>query len=63
MAERHTLIVIGWLGSKRAYLDLSLEEAQARYRRDEGEEPAHLPATIFEFGDEFACYDAWASAS
>lgn len=28
---KHTLISIGWIGSKRVYLDLSLKEAEKRY--------------------------------
>lgn len=59
---KNTLTVIGWMGTKRAYLNLSREEAIARWVASEGEaEPADGLIDIFEFDDEFAVYDAWSS--
>lgn len=57
---KHTLVTIGYLGSRRAYLDLSKEEAFNRYLKAEGEVPPHSVRS-FEFDDEFEVYDAWAT--
>ena len=59
---KNTLIVIGSIGTKRAYLNLSREEAIARWVASEGEaEPADGLIDVFEFDDEFTVYDAWSS--
>ena len=57
----NTLIVIGWLGVRRAYLNVSREEAIRRYMEAEGEEDPPPPERIteFSFEDEFGCYDAY----
>lgn len=55
---KHTLVIIGELGAKRAYLDVPLPEAMARYQEVEVEAPA--PVQVIAFGDEFGVYDAWA---
>ena len=59
----HTLIVVGFLGSKRAYLDVSMDEAQRRFIHTEGytqdEIVAHSMVSIIAFDDEFGVYDAW----
>ena len=53
------LIVIGYIGTKRCYLNMSLEEARARYVKTEGEEPEPRLIDEFDFEDEFGAYDAW----
>ena len=57
----HKLTVIGWLGVKRAYLDLPLEEAISRYEASEGEIPTEDMITEFVFENEFGCYDAYSA--
>lgn len=55
------LVVIGWMGVKRAYLNVPKEEAIARYKRSDGiEESDELECDVFEFEfeDEFSVYDA-----
>lgn len=57
----HTLHVIGWIGSKRCYLDISQDEAQRRYAASEPDHVAEFgmpEVTTFEFEDEFLAYDA-----
>jgi hypothetical protein len=52
------LIAIGWLGIKRVYLNLTREEALARYRASEGESCETDPQIEeIEFEDEFWAYD------
>ena len=63
---KHTLTVIGWMGTKRAYLDVTEEEAIRRYCETEGTDPEMLKsdglkAETFPFVDEFCVYDAWMS--
>lgn len=63
---KHTLTVIGWMGTKRAYLDVTEEEAIRRYCETEGTDPEMLKsdglkAETFPFTDEFCVYDAWMS--
>jgi len=58
----NTLIVIGWLGCKKCYLNISREEAIERYKRDDGtgeEEWVAIEEDIeeFQFEDEFSAYD------
>lgn len=61
------LIVIGYMSSKRAYLNINREEAIRRYKASDGvgdEFDAELllrPDLIeeIEFEDEFCVYDAW----
>jgi hypothetical protein len=64
MNSGHTLIVIGWRGVRRAYLDIPKEEALARWRRHEGfsqhsNEPEPRLVSEIHFLDEFGVYDAW----
>lgn len=57
----HTLHVIGWIGSKRCYLDTSPEDAQRRYAASEPEHVAEfgMPEILsFEFENEFLASDA-----
>ena len=56
----HTLITIGYMGGKRAYLDIPLEVAVARYMSSEelDERPADRLIDSFEFADEFYVYEA-----
>jgi hypothetical protein len=58
----HTLIVIGYLGIKRAYLDIPMHEAIRRYGESESIadlEDSQLSIKEFEFKDEFGVYDAY----
>lgn len=61
---KNTLVVIGYTGIRRAYLNVPVEEAERRYREAEDLEPEDkLPYLhVFEFEDEFNVYDAWAPA-
>ncbi|MEQ1950961.1 hypothetical protein [Mesorhizobium sp. CN2-181] len=63
---KNKLIVIGWLGVKQCYLNVSREEAIRRYV--EKKDSSSVDETYlkqfdlieeFEFGDEFSAYDAW----
>ena len=57
---KHKLVTIGYLGGKRAYLDIPLEAAIVRYMASEEIEEAPDPKLIdeFEFDDEFYTYEA-----
>lgn len=63
---KNTLVTIGYLGNKRAYLNLSKEEALATYCAAEyegtptPEDLSSLTITEFEFENEFCVYEAWA---
>ena len=72
---KNKLIVIGWLGHKRCYLNVSRNEAVRRYVEQEMHgwettaEIAQMRQTTaesmteeFEFDDEFSAYDAWATS-
>ncbi len=60
--KANRLIVIGWLGDKRAYLNITREEAIARYIEAEGESLDTLLNNglieEFDFDDEFWVYAA-----
>lgn len=57
---KHTLVVVGYIGCKRAYLDVSREEAVRRYRESEHEDEVDLRRVKeIEFTDEFRAYDVW----
>ena len=51
------LVVIGIIGLKRCYLNVSREDAVRRYEAAEGQKAEHVQE--FEFTDEFGAYDAW----
>ena len=55
------LIVIGWIGVKRCYLNISREEAIRRYEAAEGCSGIESTELIdeFEFEDEFGAYEVW----
>jgi hypothetical protein len=58
------LIVVGWTGVKKAYLNVSKEEAMKRYcLEDDTTTPEELLSnnlvSEFEFDTEFSVYDAW----
>lgn len=57
----HTLIVIGWLGIKRCYLDISKAEAIRLYTETEEEVPTPDQIREFTFHQQFSAYDVWAS--
>ena len=56
---KHTLIIIGWMGSKKCYLDMSKEEAITRYNKNDNFEQFQTPLESIEFDDEFSVYDIW----
>lgn len=59
---KHHLVVIGCMSTKRAYLDMTREEALARYRAEEDDVfTGDGYITEFDFTDTFAVYDAWAT--
>ena len=54
------IIVIGFLGNRRVYLNVPREEAIRRWKTDEGDEDfKESLVTEIEFGDEFCTYDVW----
>jgi len=53
------LISIGYIGLKRCYLNIPLEEAKRRYQEDEEEVPDTDIIYEFEFDDEFCAYDVY----
>lgn len=60
----NNLVIIGWLGAKEAFLNISKEEAVKRYFEmypDEEEHRDSISETAFEFefNDNFQVYDAW----
>lgn len=55
----HTLVVIGPIGQSRAYLDISRDEAIARYVKTEGETPEPWMIEELCFLDEFCVSSAW----
>jgi hypothetical protein len=64
-SRQHTLVIIGHMGVKRAYLDVEPAEAKRRYVESEGmseEEAKDLRVSFFAFEDEFGVYDAYPSA-
>jgi hypothetical protein len=55
---KNVLHVMGWMGCKKAYLNIPLEEAKARFLADnEGYDFDANPPKSIEFDDEFECYD------
>lgn len=59
---KHKLIVIGYLGLKRCYLDVPREAAIERWKRATGYQYILESSNIVEidFNDEFGTYDVWA---
>ncbi len=59
--SQHTLVIIGYTGIKRAYLDVSVPEAKRRWLATEGTEWDRIAELIdtITFDDEFCVYDAW----
>lgn len=56
---KHTLVVIGYMGQKRAYLDVSEEFARKMYERSEGAIDDYVEVKTIAFDDEFGAYDIW----
>ena len=60
---KNTLVIIGWVGGKRAYLNLGKAEAIRRYLEDEPEDEENIGwigfVQEFPFDDTFCVYDAW----
>jgi hypothetical protein len=62
MNSGHTLIVIGYRGVRRAYLDIPRDEAITRFRKSADWKWNDLPDRLISeihFLDEFGVYDAW----
>lgn len=70
---KNKLVVVGWLGVKKCYLNVPREEAIDRYVKSElagyetpeqiqkmRKDVAAMWTEEFEFDDEFSAYDAWA---
>jgi hypothetical protein len=58
----HTLVLIGFIGNKRGFLDLSIEEAKQRFLETqdyEADELERLPVEVLTFVDELGVYDAY----
>jgi len=59
----NTLIVIGCLGIRKCYLNISKEEAIERYKKseeiDELDSETEEDIKEFQFEDEFNAYDVW----
>lgn len=53
------IIVIGYLGIKRCYLNITKEEALKRYIDENGHDFEVEDIEEFEFKDEFSVYDIW----
>jgi len=61
---KNRAIIIGWIGSKRCYINISKEEAIERYKNTDGftvgyDDEALGDTREIEFDDEFGVYDAW----
>lgn len=58
---KNRLVVIGWVGSKRVYLNVPKEEAIQRYLQYQGQkELCGEDIEVYEFDDEFEAYSIWA---
>lgn len=60
----HVLVVMGYTGLKRCYLDLTWEECRTRYMADTGtneEDLADTTTNAFVFDDAFSAYEAWSA--
>lgn len=53
----NTIICIGWLGYTKCYLNISKEEAIARYTANEGEAPKEEMIKVVQVTDEWDSYD------
>lgn len=58
------LVVIGWLGCKKAYLNITRDDAIRRWAQanpgaNYGDDSGDVDISEFEFEDEFSVYDAW----
>lgn len=54
---KNKLVVIGYLGSKTVYLNVSREDAIQRFRQNDGCDVVYVEE--FEFDDSFGAYDVW----
>lgn len=59
----HTLVVIGLVGHKMVYVDVSAEEATARYLKAKGDDPStrhQVEATeVLNITDQFEAHSVW----
>lgn len=55
---KHLMICIGYIGIKKCYIDVTIEEAKKRYIETTGEEEEER-FDIFGFDDEFDAYEVW----
>lgn len=60
----NTLVVIGWLGLRTAYLNVPEEEAVERYMKENDltpEDMKQVDKQVFTFQNSFGVYDAWST--
>lgn len=57
----NTLILIGPIGDKRAYLNTPKEEALEAYRTETSNDPPEHQIREIHFTKSFSVYDAWES--
>lgn len=59
----NSLVVIGWMGTRTAYLNVDRQVAIMRYLRENPEDAGNIDregfVQEFAFDDEFCTYDAW----
>jgi hypothetical protein len=55
---KHKLVLVGFLSSYTAYLDVPEEEALRRWHEDDGEFVIQPTVKVIEFDDEFNVYNA-----
>lgn len=65
----NTLVIIGWMGAKTGYLNLSVKEAQKRWLHDNNDVNNAMDDNEIDgitknlvFRDSFGVYDAWAES-
>lgn len=60
LTGKNRLSVVGYIGSKRGYLNVSKEEAKRRYKEAEGDDVKDKDIKEIDFNDEIWVYDAGA---
>jgi len=57
------LVVIGCIGMKKAYLNISVDEAMKRFLASESAIPGDYDPQVIEFEDELDVYEVWGGNS
>lgn len=61
---KHTIVVIGWLGLRKVYVDVPIEQAIERFEKNESRQlDSDDDVRAFTIDDEFAAYDVWPLSS